>query len=75
MKSVAAVLKDPRAYRKQLGMTQADFWELFGVTQSGGSRYETGRSMDVPLRTLLALHVSGHAELVAKAIKSTFNLG
>lgn len=75
MKSVSAVLKDPKAYRKHLGMTQADFWELFGVTQSGGSRYENGRSMDVPLRTMLALHVSGHAELLAKAVKSTFSRG
>lgn len=70
--SIKAALADPKAYRKQKGQTQQDFWAFFGVTQSGGSRYESGRSMDLPLRTIIALDVAGHGELVAKAMKSTF---
>jgi DNA-binding transcriptional regulator YiaG len=34
-----------RALRLKLGMSQAEFWGQIGVTQSGGSRYENGRSM------------------------------
>ena len=35
--------------RKVLGMSQLDFWSAIGTTQSGGSRYETGRT--IPLET------------------------
>ncbi len=38
---------------------QQTFWGKYGVTQSGGSRYESGREMDKPLRALMALHISG----------------
>lgn len=60
---VLAVLNDPRTYRARLAGTpigvQKGFWGQYGVTQSGGSRYETGRDMDTPLRTLMALHLCG----------------
>lgn len=46
--------------RKRLGLTQADFWRPLGVTQSGGSRYETGRAIPRPVRKLIWLvHVVG----------------
>lgn len=45
--------------RKKLGINQLDFWSRYGVTQSGGSRYESGRSLPKPLRILLWLHKSG----------------
>ena len=32
-----------------------DFWSQIGVTQSGGSRYESGRPMSKPVRELLRL--------------------
>ena len=38
--------------RTNLGLNQKDFWSLLGVTQSGGSRYESGRSMPRPLGIL-----------------------
>lgn len=41
--------------RKKLGMNQMDFWGKIGVTQSGGSRYESGRN--IPKPTIIALHV------------------
>jgi transcriptional regulator with XRE-family HTH domain len=50
----------PRDIRKQLGMNQQDFWSQIGVTQSGGSRYESGRNMPKPVAELLrVVHVEG----------------
>lgn len=36
---------DLLAMRRAKGLTQAAFWGKIGVTQSAGSRYETGRPM------------------------------
>ncbi|MDR3428489.1 MULTISPECIES: helix-turn-helix domain-containing protein [Silvimonas] len=44
---------NPREIRRQLGMNQQEFWSKIGVTQSGGSRYESGRNMPRPVRELL----------------------
>ena len=44
-----------RAFRKRHGMNQLEFWEPLGITQSGGSRYETGRNIPDPVRLLLHL--------------------
>jgi transcriptional regulator with XRE-family HTH domain len=66
---------DPRAVRERLGMNQTDFWSAVGVTQSGGSRYETGRDMPKPVQTLVrVIHMEkidldklrkGDAELIS----------
>jgi DNA-binding transcriptional regulator YiaG len=45
--------------RKKIGITQADFWTRYGVSQSGGSRYESGRNIPKPLAILIWLHLSG----------------
>ena len=45
--------------RKKEGLNQKDFWARYGVTQSGGSRYESGRSIPKPLAILLWLHRQG----------------
>ena len=45
----------PREIRRRLGLNQQEFWTRIGVTQSGGSRYESGRSMPKPVRELLRL--------------------
>ena len=45
----------PRHIRQRLGLNQQEFWSKVGVTQSGGSRYESGRSMPKPVRELLRL--------------------
>ncbi len=44
---------NPREVRRNLGLNQSEFWSRIGVTQSGGSRYETGRRMPAPVRELL----------------------
>lgn len=46
---------DVRDIRRQLGMNQQQFWSRLGVTQSGGSRYESGRNMPRAVRQLLHL--------------------
>ena len=42
-----------------------DFWSEIGVTQSGGSRYESGRSMSKPVRELLRLVYVEHVPLAS----------
>lgn len=59
MKPFSAIA-NPRSIRHKLGQNQQTFWSCIGVTQSGGSRYESGRSMPKPVRELLRLvHVEG----------------
>jgi DNA-binding transcriptional regulator YiaG len=41
--------------RRQLGINQRNFWTRLGVTQSGGSRYEAGRSIPQPTQLLIEL--------------------
>ena len=48
-------LVNPREIRRRLGLNQEEFWTRIGVTQSGGSRYESGRTMPKPVRQLLRL--------------------
>ena len=46
---------DAREIRRKLGLNQQQFWSKLGVTQSGGSRYESGRNMPRPVQHLLRL--------------------
>lgn len=39
--------------RNKLGLTQADFWAPVGISQSGGSRYESARNFPAPVMLLL----------------------
>jgi len=41
--------------RRSHGENQETFWRRFGVTQSGGSRYESGRNIPRPVQALLRL--------------------
>lgn len=53
MKSMDKI--DAREIRRKLGLNQQQFWSKLGVTQSGGSRYESGRNMPRPVQHLLRL--------------------
>lgn len=53
MKTIEKI--DVREIRRKLGMNQQQFWSKLGVTQSGGSRYESGRNMPRPVQHLLRL--------------------
>jgi len=48
-------LANIKVYRMSTGRNQSEFWCRFGVTQSGSSRYETGRRMPAPLAILVWL--------------------
>ena len=47
--------ENPREIRKKTGLNQVEFWSRIGVTQSGGSRYESGRNIPFAVRELLRL--------------------
>lgn len=53
MKSIEKI--NVREVRRKLGMNQSQFWSKIGVTQSGGSRYESGRNIPKPVQALLRL--------------------
>lgn len=70
----------PRDLRHRLGLNQQEFWCAVGVTQSGGSRYESGRNMPKPVRELVRLvhiegidlaHARGEHFLIADRLRST----
>ena len=50
------------AVRHKLGLTQTEFWSRVGITQSGGSRYESGRSIPRPVQKLLAITYGTEAQ-------------
>ncbi|SMB28761.1 putative transcriptional regulator, XRE family [Sterolibacterium denitrificans] len=45
--------------RRAHGENQEVFWRRFGVTQSGGSRYESGRNIPTPIAILVGLWATG----------------
>jgi len=54
------------ALRKKLGLNQTEFWSRILTTQSGGSRYETGRKLPGPVQLLL--HLTYAPEVQAQAM-------
>ena len=44
-----------KEFRKSKGMNQSEFWGPLGVTQSGGSRYESERNIPAPVKKLLEI--------------------
>ncbi len=53
MKLKRFVGDEVRELRRKCGMNQAEFWTRFMTTQSGGSRYESGRDIPEPVQVLL----------------------
>lgn len=49
------VLADIAKFRRELGLTQTEFWAPLGLTQSAGSRYESGHSLPSAVSMLLIL--------------------
>ncbi|HPV62239.1 XRE family transcriptional regulator [Thauera aminoaromatica] len=52
-KLVFSTSAEIKAFRQKHGMNQSQFWGRVGVTQSGGSRYESERNIPVPVQLLL----------------------
>lgn len=72
------IIENPREIRKSVGLNQIEFWGQIGVTQSGGSRYESGRSIPKTVRELLRLvyiervdlaKVNGEDMVIAQLLK------
>jgi len=58
-----------REMRRLAGLNQSEFWSRIGVTQSGGSRYESGRTIPKPVRTLITLAYGSEKEAEALLAK------
>jgi DNA-binding transcriptional regulator YiaG len=46
---------EAKTIRTKLKLTQGEFWSRVAVTQSGGSRYESGRPIPAPVQKLLLI--------------------
>jgi len=57
--SMRAPHADLRQFRISKRESQEKFWGRFGVTQSSGSRFETGLAIPAPVAILLKLYVNG----------------
>lgn len=62
---------DLKALRKALGINQATFWDGLQATQSGGSRYESGRNIPASIRALVILvfGTEAHARQQLEALR------
>jgi transcriptional regulator with XRE-family HTH domain len=58
-KKINCALSNLRGFRDARGENQSEFWSRFGVTQSGGSRYESGRALPKAVAVLLIAFVDG----------------
>lgn len=45
--------------RRDLNLSQAEFWGRFGVNQRSGSRIERGQDMPLPISILVRLYLDG----------------
>lgn len=52
-------LSKPKNIRQKTGESQTTFWGRFGVLQSAASRYESGRKMPEPLKSLMKAWLAG----------------
>lgn len=57
--------KEAKLLRSKLGLNQFEFWSRISVTQSGGSRYESGRSLPRPVRIMLHLAYAPEKQAMA----------
>ena len=48
-------IRNYRELRRKMNISQSEFWSRIGVTQSGGSRYETTRKVPKPTQTVIDL--------------------
>lgn len=54
-----------RELRRKLHLNQSEFWTPFQTTQSGGSRYESGREIPAPVQVLLNVAFGTDAKATA----------
>ncbi len=54
-----------RELRRKLHLNQSEFWTPFQTTQSGGSRYESGREIPAPVQVLLNIAFNTYPKAAA----------
>lgn len=54
-----------RELRRRLKLNQSQFWTPFQTTQSGGSRYESGREIPDPVQVLLNIAFGSESQAMA----------
>jgi transcriptional regulator with XRE-family HTH domain len=57
--------EEVRELRRKLSLNQSEFWAHFQTTQSGGSRYESGREIPDPVQVLLNIAFGTDAKAAA----------
>lgn len=65
MKLKAYTGAEVRELRLTLQLNQSEFWTPFQTTQSGGSRYESGREIPTPVQVLLNIAFTTDAKATA----------
>ena len=62
---------EAKARRIKLGLNQTEFWSRLGITQSGASRYESGRSIPRPVQVLyvIAYGTEKQAEAMVESLR------
>lgn len=55
--------------RRKSGLNQTEFWRPFGITQSGGCRYEMGREIKPPVQLLLNIAFNRKASEVVNVLQ------
>lgn len=64
-----------RHLRDRVGLTQKDFWEPLGVTQSAGCRYEAGKFIPKPIRILVFVNYVAGLRIDASTSEGVAGLG
>lgn len=54
-KEVVVTGEQARTDRQKRHMNQSEYWTKIGITQSGASRYESGRNIPKPTQQLLRI--------------------
>lgn len=65
MKLKLYTCSEVRELRRKLQLNQSEFWTPFQTTQSGGSRYESGREIPDPVQVLLNIAFNTDAKAAA----------
>lgn len=63
------LISDYRKLRRNMGLSQTEFWGRLGVTQSAGSRYESSRDVPKPIAVLAHMAYIDKADIDAMEFK------
>lgn len=61
---------DALKLREKLKLTQTNFWNPIGISQSGGSRYEHDRAIPVHIAILLAIRYMRDGDVIVRRLRA-----